>query len=325
VNIRPYFIKILLLFCLVLLSGCASNITQKSVFKAASATIEHQVRSKQKILVINSNQSVERYQIAESVFVQSMSDYHTKTINLETENQPTEYLQDILNNENYDLIYCIGAKALGSIDYIDPNLPVVYTAVLNWRRFYGRTNYYGIASELSPQVQLTWFKYFFPEVKNIGVFYGEENQTLIEDAKKTASNLSLKLKPMQLRNEQQLLLSAKTLLKNIEALWLISDSNTLSSIENVEQLFKLADHLNVPIFSYNPLFMDMGAVMSLVADLPTTARQAALLSMKLLGNTIPAQSIQFPAGSRIVLNGDNVRLYNLKLNPGALDSVDELQ
>ena len=39
-------------------------------------------------------------------------------INLEKENQPIEYLQDLLNQGDYDLVYCIGAKALGSIDFI---------------------------------------------------------------------------------------------------------------------------------------------------------------------------------------------------------------
>lgn len=316
---------LVLLFNVVILNGCASNWMHQSSVSEVSPSSQLSVSSKQKVLIINSNQSVERYQTAESTFIESMSDYNIKVVNLEAEKQPIEYLQDVLNTERYDLIYCIGAKALGSIDYIDPNKPVVYTAVLNWRRFQGHDNYYGIASELSPQVQLTWFKYFFPDIRNIGVFYGEENQTLIDDAKKTASNLSLKLETEMLRSDGQLMLSAKSMLKDVEALWLISDSSTLSSIESVEKLFNLADKLNVPIFSYNPVFMDMGAAMSLVADLPTTARQAALLSMKLLKNVVPNQTIQFPAGSRIILGRDKIDRYEMKLNPEGLDSVDEFR
>ena len=323
--IRSCFNMLALLFSIVLLSGCISSQIHESAFKGVSPSGQLSAQSKQKVLIINSNQSVERYQIAESVFLESMSEYDTRVVNLDTQKQPIEYLQDVLNNESYDLIYCIGAKALGSIDYIDPNKPVVYTAVLNWRRFQGHANYYGIASELSPQVQLTWFKYIFPEIENIGVFYGEENQILIDDAQKTATNLSLKLEALLLRSDEQLMLSAKALLKDIEALWLISDSSTLSSIENVEKLFQLADSLNVPIFSYNPVFMDMGSVMSLVADLPTTARQAALLSMRLLGGSIPSQAVQFPAGSRIILGGDSIDRYKMELNLGALDSVDEFR
>lgn len=323
--IRPYLNILVLFFSVVILNACASNLINQSSFNDSSSSSQLSAHSKQKVLIINSNQSVERYQIAESTFIESMSDYNTKVVNLEAEKQPIEYLQDVLNTERYDLIYCIGAKALGSIDYIDPSMPVVYTAVLNWRRFQGRNNYFGIASELSPQVQLTWFKYLFPEIRNIGVFYGEENQTLIDDAKKTANNLSLKLETEMLRSDEQLMLSAKAMLNDVDALWLISDSSTLSSIESVEKLFNLAEKLNVPIFSYNSVFMDMGATMSLVADLPTTARQAALLSMKLLKNIVPKQNIQFPAGSRIILGGHKIDRYEMKLNPEGLDSVDEFR
>lgn len=322
--IRPN-VCILLLISIALLSGCATH--GEHSYPVIEAASEHKqlVKGKKSVLIINSNRSVDRYHTAENVFIETMADYNTVAINLEAETEPVEYLQDLLNAKQFDLIYCIGAKALGSIDYIDPVEPVVYSAVLNWRRFKDHSNYFGIASELSPQVQLTWFKYFFPEINKVGVLYGDKNQALIDEALKTSKNLSLTLKTALLRNNTLLVEEAKALLGSVETLWLISDSNTLSSIKNVETLFELADQVGVPIFSYNPLFMDMGAVMSLVADLPTTARQAALLSIKLLKNTIPAQSVQFPAGSRILLSSDNIKRYKMKLNSDALDSVDEYE
>ncbi len=322
---RPFFKVLLLLAFMGLFSACASQ----NLVSLHSATGLNQastvINKQQKILVVNSNQSVERYQMAESVFIDSVSEYQSQIINLEAEARPIDFLQDILNQHQFDVIYCIGAKALGSIDYIDPNVPVVYSSVMNWRRFVGRANYYGIASELAPQVQLTWFKYFFPEIKKIGVLYSEENQFLIDDAERASANLSLELNALKLRANNQLLQSAKLLLKEVDALWLISDSSTLSSVEDVDKLFKLSEKYAVPVFSYNPLFMEMGAVMSLVADLPTTARQAALLSMKLLEKQQPQSAIQYPAGSRIILDSQRVNDYKMILNPDYLDSVDELR
>tara|TARA_R110001592_G_scaffold341482_2_gene630637 strand:+ start:4944 stop:5915 length:972 start_codon:yes stop_codon:yes gene_type:complete len=316
-NILTFFLSFL---SFIVLSGCASISAERAVLK------KHAVQSEtKKILVINSNRAIERYQMAEYAFVDSLSEYTTELINLETEQQPIEYLQDVLNRGGYDLIYCIGAKALGSIDYIDPDLPVVYTAVLNWRKFEGRKNYFGISSELSPQVQLTWFKYFFPDMNDIGVFYSEENELLINEAQAASKHLSLNLKPLKISGEDQLLLSAEKLLSEIDALWLISDSSTISSIKNVNSLFYLAQKQGVPVITYNPLFVEMGALMSLVADLPTTARQAALIAKNLLEAGMPEQAIQYPAGSRIILSGEKLKQYKLKLNSGALDSVDELR
>tara|TARA_R110002072_G_scaffold184083_2_gene340443 strand:- start:10213 stop:11142 length:930 start_codon:yes stop_codon:yes gene_type:complete len=305
--------------------ACSTSPLQKLTPNDPVLTHHQGIDNGKKVLVINSNQSIERYQVAETNYVNTLNGVNTHTVNLETESEPIEYLQDVLNRHDYDVIYCIGAKALGSIGFIDPDVPVVYSAVLNWRKFQQREHYYGIASELSPQVQLTWLKYFFLEMKNIGVFYSEENQALIDDANHAANNLSLNLKAIKLSRDDQLMLSAETLLSEVDVLWLISDSSALSSIENITALFKMADKLKVPVITYNPVFMDMGAMMSLVADLPTTARQAAILTTKLIEKSELKDSIQFPAGSRIILNNGRVNEYKIKLNPGYLDSVDELR
>lgn len=320
-NNRPRFILILLITLLFVVTGCASNGPVSIVKTSAPQTINQTG----KVLVINSNQSIERYSVAEQVFLNSMQNDELVVINLETEQQPIEQLQDILNQQGFDVIYCIGAKALGSIDYIGPNLPVVYTAVLNWRKFENHQNYFGISSELSPEVQLTWMKYFFKGINTIGVFYSDENTSLIADAENVSKNLLVNLKPVLLSEGQDLLKTAKPVMSELDALWLISDSHTLSSTQDVADLFALADRLNVPVFTYNPLFIDYGALMSFAADLPTTARQAALLTTKLLENKRTQQAIQFPAGSRIILNRERLKRYQMQLNPGVLDSIDELR
>lgn len=321
---RPYFVVFVFTIVLLGLNGCALNKHEQQLVSQNQLSPISKVQ-KGRILVVNSNKSIERYQIAESVFSATLRKAGLHVVNLENENQPIEYLQDILNQNEFDSIYCIGAKALGSIEFIDPETPVVYTAVLNWRKFKDHDNYFGISSELSPQVQLTWMKYFFQNLNKVGVFYSHENDSLIEDAQKVSENLSLKLMPVKLIEGNNLIDLAEKVMPKLDALWLISDSKTLSSTQEVAALFALADKLKVPIFTYNPLFMDIGALMSFAADLPTTARQASLITMKLLAEQTPSEAIQFPAGSRISLNRERLKQYQMKLNPGVLDSVDELR
>lgn len=320
---RPFF-ESLFRFCFIAISILVLASCSTAKIDQVSSSFDGSKHALKKVLVVNSNRSVDKYQVAETTYINSLSGMQTTGLDLGNEKQPIEFLQDIINQNEFDIIYCIGAKALGSIDFIDPDLPVVYSAVLNWRRFQDRQNYFGIASELSPQVQLTWFKYFFPNIKKIGVFYSQENQSLIDDAHHAASNLGLNLQALKINHDGQLILSAEKLLSDVDALWLISDSSTLSSIKNVNALFKEADKYKVPIITYNPVFMDVGAMMSLVADQPTTARQAALVSMKLTERNKYKQTIQFPAGSRIILNTNKAAAYNIKLNPDSMDSVDEL-
>lgn len=313
--------KTMMISMISLLSACTANRLQITAEPVVTGLAGESV---QKVLVLNSNHSVERYQIAENYFISSLRDYKIDVMDLQGKDKPVEFLQDQLNAKNYDLIYAIGAKALGSVNLIDPDISVVYSAVLNWRRFKDHENYFGISSELSPQVQLTWFKYFFPEIKSIGVLYSQENEDLIEEAAAVAKNLGLKLVPSQIRSQAHLMESAENLLERVDTLWLISDSHILSSVNKVRRLFAMADAKKVPVFTYNSVFVEMGAVMSLAADLPTIGRQAALMADDILERNLPKESIQFPVGSRIILNSQKIREYGLKLNAGALDSVDEI-
>ena len=82
---------------------------------------------------------------------------------------------------------------------------------------------------------------------------------------------------------------------------------------------------NIPVFSYNSFFVEMGATLSISADLPTTGRQAALIVRNIIKQSVKqGKSVQFPAGSSISLNLKTVRTYKMILNESALDSVNEI-
>ena len=70
--------------------------------------------------------------------------------------------------------------------------------------------------------------------------------------------------------------------------------------------------------------MDLGATLSITADLPTTGIQAAFMMKKILQQPDYKHAAEFPAGSSIILNIQKTEAYKLILNEGALDSVDEL-
>jgi len=306
-----------ILSCLLslLLVSCA-NITNTKI--AAEPSVS-------RILVVNTNNSVERYQVAQKAFMETLKGGNISTLDLEKDNHPVDTLQDVLNEQSYDAIYCIGAKALGSIDYIDPDTPVIFSSVLNWRRFSSQPNYYGVASEIAPEAQLTWFKYFFPETKKIGVIYSANNQKLIHHVINSVDNLSMQVIAEKINSQDQLAIKVKELLPKVDALWLISDPIVLASTSNAKRLFESATSQNIPIFAYNSFFVEMGAALSISADLPTTGRQAAMIVRKVIKNTVKqGDSVQFPAGSNISLNLKKVRTYKMMLNESALDSVNEI-
>jgi putative ABC transport system substrate-binding protein len=304
-----------ILTLLLLLPSCAATVVKQGV----TASDE-----KDNILLINSNQAIPRYKIAETAFVNTLPGSSIHIINLEDDRRPIDTLLDSLKQQPYDAIYAIGAKALGSVDYIEPPIPVVYNSVLSWRQFQSRTHYFGVASEIGPQAQLTWFKYFFPEITKVGVLYSETNQALIDDARQFAQALSIQLVTEKLYSKSDRQQKAATLLNQVDAMWILPDPLLLDSESNIRQLFKLSHAMNKPVFTYNAFFMELGATLSINADLATSGRQAALIMRSLLTNRKPETPIQFPAGSNISLSLKKVQQYNLMLNEEALNSVSEL-
>jgi len=321
---RAVMLFSLIILCMMTLASCAHQSERTLSSKAGlSSSLDTP-----NILIVNTNSRIDRYAIAEASFTESISDTKSNTdirvLDLGTELHPLEILQDTLNEHDYDAIYAIGAKALGSVDYIDPDMPVIFSSVLNWRRFHGQDNYYGIASEVAPKAQLTWFKYFFPEVKKVGVLHSVDNLQLIQDARISANELSLTLIASDVKAEDSLEKKANTLLDQIDVLWLVSDPVVLATTGKAELLFELAHKKGIPVLSYNRFFDDLGALLSITADLPTTGRQAALMMKNVLAQHANKESVQFPAGSRISLNAAKAKAYGIVLNEDALDSVDEL-
>lgn len=321
------FRQLVSILSISLLVACVNTPQQTGNHEMASPAITQNINvAKQtRILLVNTNQKIDRYKTAENAFIKTLGDHNLQIVDLGNDNYPIDTLQDLLNNQEFDAIYCIGAKALGSVDYIDPETPIIYSSVLNWRKFdtqQGRYN--GIASEVAPKAQLAWFKYFFPKIKKIGVFYSSENVKRLQDATLTAKALSLELITQEINSEIKLEQQANDLLAKVDVLWLISDPGVIASTDQTKDLFKLADQLETPIFTYHSFFMGMGATLSITADLPTTGIQAALMMKKILNQADYKQAIQFPAGSSITLNIQKVEAYKLNLNQNALDSVDEL-
>lgn len=280
-------------------------------------------RSANRILVINSDANVPRYKIAETAFNRTINHPLINNIDLHGDQLPIETLLDTLRSQRPSVIYCIGAKALGSIQYIAPDIPVIYSSVLSWRQFLNQPNYYGVTSEIAPAAQLAWFKHFFPNIKRIGVLSSNANHDLIEEAKAAGSMLSLTLTAEIISNGDRKA-QAKRLLSQVDALWVLPDPMVLASQSHTVALFELSHEAGIPVFGYHPVFMEFGATMTISADLATTGRQAALIVQSVLEQQTRAASIQFPAGSDISLNLKKVQDYKLQLNPEALNSVNEL-
>ena len=104
---------------------------------------------------------------------------------------------------------------------------------------------------------------------------------------------------------------------------MISDPVILSNKKVLLQVFKDCDLSKIPVFSYNDAFAKQGAVLIVSVDDATIGRQAAGISTDVISGTT-GEKVQYPAGSRIVMNLKKIKEYGLTYEESSLSSVNEI-
>ncbi len=303
--------------CILRITVCLFALTQCPALLAANQA---------KILIVNSDQTVLKYQDVENAFKNQMGAFtHQMTVYDLPADDNFEPLNQLIKNESPDLIYSIGAKAYQASVQFSANKPVLFSSVINWQRFPRSPNNYGVANELSLSQELSLLHYLLPAVRKIGVIYNPSiNQERINQARAQMTELGLTLAEQTLTEPLQLDELLQQLLPTVDALWLIADPTVLSDKDSVEKVFTATKAHNKPVYTYSDAYTKYGASLVVSADTATMGRQAANLAQAVLLHEPIKDPVQTPAGSHITLNVCELGKLNVSYNSDALDAVNQL-
>jgi putative ABC transport system substrate-binding protein len=281
------------------------------------------------VLIINSDKSVEKYATIQQEFKLELAEANIKTTQIDFggEALSARALRSQIANIQPYIVYTIGSKAYTQASTIVKNKPLLFSSMINWRRFSPASNTYGVALELPAEMQLLMYSYLFPEVHSLGVLYSKNhNSQWFELAIAQTQEVGLSLYGKTVESADEISNALQELLPKIDALWLISDPIVLHDTKQVQQIFSAAAASKKPIFAYSTIFSQHGAVLTIAADIPTMGRQAADLVQNILANEPidNEEKIQFPAGSHVTLNLKKVHEYGIKINHAALSSVENI-
>ncbi len=278
-----------------------------------------------KILVLNSDASVEKYRIPQEEFQQSI-ELPTTVVNLAEKKWTVDDLEELLYDESPNLVYCIGTRSYLMAQKYVGKTPVVFSSILNWLRLPISDRRYGVSNELHAGMEMMLFRHIFPEIETIGVLYSQKyTAEWFQSAREQAKEVGIAILGHQLETNESLEAALTALLEQkADAFWLIPDPAVMSDSKELRMILNLCDARKIPIFSYNEAFTQYGAVLSISVDTPTIGRQAAALAASILAKEDLPERVQFPAGSYITLNLKKVMEYHLPYNEGALGSVNTI-
>lgn len=275
-----------------------------------------------RIVVINSDAAVKHYALAQTAFTERLSDIKANII---LADQTADAVKDKILRINPRFIYAIGSKAYMLAQEIAEDRTIVFSSVLNWQRLPVNKNVYGVSNELPSGMQLMTYRYLFPAMKKIGVLYSERfNKEWLDDALINANDVGIEIVAVPITETSELTPALQKLLPQIDAFWLISDPVVLADRESVLTIFNLGARHKKPVIAYSDIFANLGATLSLSADIATMGMQAASMVNDLQQEKQISQRVVDPAGSHIILNMRKVKEYGLQLNYEALGSVNQI-
>jgi len=277
-----------------------------------------------KILLINSDASVEKYGVAQAEFKSTIA-YPVNEINLGERKWKLQEIEDLLFDEYPDLVYCIGTKAYLAANRFLSEKDIVFSSIINWKRLPVNQKTFGVSNELHPEMQIMLFRYIFPGVKKIGVLYSEKyNGQWVNQARAQAKEMGVEIIGSAVQESKQAVPALKGLVQDIDALWLIADPVILSDKKVLMQVFKECDAKKTPVFSYHDAFAKQGAVLIVSVDDATIGRQAAGIASNVLTGAGVEKKVQYPAGSQIIMNLKKVKEYGLRYEEASLSAVNQI-
>ena len=281
-------------------------------------------RENDNVLILNSDVSINKYSLANTEF-------KTRVTNLIGEIDLGSKWLDEKNIKNKileidpDIIYCIGSKAYQMAYKIGKNKNMIFSLVINWHRLPMGKNTYGISNELPQSMQLTMYRYFFPDINKIGVLYSKDyNKEWFDIAVESAEEMDIDIIGRSVSKPGGIKSALKKLLPKVDALWLIPDPIVIGDMGSVKMIFDKSKAAGKPILAYDKAFTNLGASFVMSADISTIGKQAAVIVNNIQTGQEISNKIQNPAGSYIILNMEKVKEYGINLNVEALDSVNEI-
>lgn len=275
-----------------------------------------------KIVVVNSDITVERYEKTSSSFKKALHDTSASIIefNLNGRTDAEDDFKQLIDIENPDFIYCVGSNAYNLAKSHSRNRKLVFSSAINWRKFEISDDVYGVTSEMSPAQQLTFLRYFFPKIKTIGLLYSDKfNREYVETIKKDASAFGINIINRSVADQNNIMSELPQAMLNIDMFWIISDPVVFNNDAIVDHIFQYAQKQNIPVYAYSDVFISKGAVLSISTNSVEIGRQSANLIKMIEKDKVPGGTIQSPIGSIITLN--KCALDNLHLDINSLDSI----
>jgi putative tryptophan/tyrosine transport system substrate-binding protein len=230
-----------------------------------------------------------------------------------------------LRASNASLVVAVGLKAAlaAKIEIVD--IPIVYMMILDpLKHQLAADNMTGTLLEVPVDRQLKIMRTFLPMLHQLGTLYDPaKTSSRVKDAIRQATNSDFHLTGLPVESDKEMPQQLRTLLSDVEALWLMPDSTVLTN-ESVRFILESALARQIPVIGFSPEFTRLGALLSMSVNYGDVGRETGLLAKRILDGerTLPLAPVPIER-LKITVNLKTAKFLGITLPNGATSLIDE--
>lgn len=209
----------------------------------------------------------------------------------------------IVREDRPKVILTLGDAALTATRKVRQTPVVAVMALGIHNRRTSQPNLTGISMFAPPERYIKMFRAM--NARRVGVLYNPaKSGWYLHQARQAAEEAGIELVTREISAPRQTIEQLSTLAGRVDALWMLPDSTAVTR-ETTEAYFRFGQQQRVPVVSFAPNYLGLGAAAVLEIDRGALGRQAdAIVAALLRGEGIHGAPLDFPNG------------LILKTNPG---------
>ena len=226
---------------------------------------------------------------------------------------------------NASMVVAVGLKAAlaAKVEIVD--VPIVYMMILDpLKHQLTAANMTGTLLEVPVDRQLKIMRTFLPTLHRLGSLYDPaKTSSRMKDAVQQATVNDFQLKGLPVESDKDVPQQLRTLLPEVEALWLIPDSTVLTN-ESVRFILESALGHQIPVIGFSPEFTRLGALLSISVNYGDVGRETGLLAKRILDgerllplNPVPIERL------KITVNLKTARFLGITFPKELTSLIDE--
>ncbi len=227
------------------------------------------------------------------------------------------------------LIFAVGAKAAYLAATEQPDVPVVFASVLDWRSYrvaLGRSHVAGVALEVPGDVLVTRFKVLSPDLRKIIVVARSKSArgAVLDELVAAGRLLGVDIDVVAVSDLDALAVHANR--DRIQTVVYPLADPAVYTREAYLQLLAVASEHRLPVVAFSRPFVQVGAVASIGVSYRDLGEQAAVQAQQILaGEASPAElGVAAPIGTTSYVNVAAARRIGMTLPATVLRDADDV-